>query len=242
MAPENSVTSLRGKTVWVTGGGSGIGRAVAEAFAAEGAQVVLSGRSAKRINAVAAAIGSGVRAIPCDVSDANEVAAVTARIAGLCSPIDILINNAGVSVFKSFLDTSIEEFDALTAVNLRGPFLCSRAVLPSMIERGGGTIVMINSMAARQVFPNSSVYAATKGGLKWMTDCMRSEVRKSGVRVVTVHPGATDTEIWPEVIRSRHAARMMTPENVAASIIAICKAPASVMVEEIVVQPIGGPL
>jgi NAD(P)-dependent dehydrogenase (short-subunit alcohol dehydrogenase family) len=234
--------SFEGKTVWITGGGTGIGKALAAGFAREGAQVVLSGRAAKRIDDVAAEIGNGVRAIPCDVSDAGEVAAVTGRIADLCGPIDILVNNAGVTVFKPFLSTSIEEFDELAAVNLRGPFLCSRAVLPSMMERGGGTIVMINSMAALQVFPNSSIYAATKGGLKWMSDCMRLEVRKSGVRVLTVHPGATDTPIWPDPVRAKHGERMMRPDDVAGAIIAACKAPQSIMVEELVIQPIGGPL
>ncbi|MGB5075507.1 MAG: SDR family oxidoreductase [Bacteroidota bacterium] len=234
--------AFEGKTVWITGGGTGIGKAIAAGFLREGAQVVLSGRTAKRIDDAAAELGSGVRAIPCDVSDKNEVAAVTARITELCGPIDILINNAGVTVFKPFLSTSVEEFDELTSVNLRGPFLTTQAVLPSMIERGGGTVVMINSMAARQVFANSSVYAATKGGLKWLADCLRLEVRGSGVRVINIHPGATNTPIWPEVVRDKHAERMMRPEDVAEAIISACKAPASIMIEEIVMQPIGGAL
>jgi NADP-dependent 3-hydroxy acid dehydrogenase YdfG len=241
MAAEG-MNSFEGKTVWITGGGTGIGKAIAAGFVREGARVVLSGRSAKRIDDAAAELGGGVRAIPCDVSDKNEIAAVTARITDLCGPIDILINNAGVTVFKPFLSTSIEEFDELTSVNLRGPFLTTQAVLPSMIERGGGTIVMINSMAARQVFANSSVYAATKGGLKWLTDCLRLEVRASGVRIISVHPGATNTSIWPDVVRDKNAERMMHPEDVAEAILSACKAPESVMIEEIVVQPTGGAL
>ncbi|MBE0642941.1 MAG: SDR family oxidoreductase [Bacteroidetes bacterium] len=239
---DESTMEFDGKTVWITGGGTGIGKAIAAAFVHEGARVVLSGRGAKRIDEAAAELGNGVRAIPCDVSDANEVAAVTGRISELCGPIDILVNNAGVTVFKPFLSTSIEEFDELTAVNLRGPFLTTKAVLPSMIERGGGTVVMINSMAARQVFPNSSVYAATKGGLKWLADCLRLEVRASGIRIINVHPGATNTPIWPDPVRSKHAERMMHPEDVAEAILSACKAPKSVMIEEIVLQPIGGAL
>lgn len=241
MATEG-LKAFEGKTVWITGGGTGIGKAIAGGFVREGAQVVLSGRAAKRIDDAAAELGNGVRAIPCDVSDKNEVAAVIARITELCGPIDILVNNAGVTVFKPFLETSVEEFDELTAVNLRGPFLTTKAVLPSMIERGGGTVVMINSMAARQVFPNSSVYAATKGGLKWLADCLRLEVRGSGVRVINVHPGATNTPIWPDVVRSKHGERMMHPEDVAAAILSACRVPQSVMIEEIVMQPIGGAL
>ena len=234
--------ALEGKTVWITGGGTGIGKALGAAFMREGAQVVLSGRAANRIAEVAAEIGGGVRAIPCDVSDANEVAAVTGRISELCGPIDILVNNAGVTVFKPFLSTSVEEFDELMSVNLRGPFLCTQAVLPAMIERGGGAVVMINSMAALQVFANSSVYAATKGGLKWMSDCLRLEVRKSGVRVLNVHPGATNTPIWPDPVRAKHGERMMQPDDVASAIVNALTAPPTVMVEELVIQPIGGPL
>ncbi len=233
---------FEGKTVWITGGGTGIGKGLAAAFAREGAQVVISGRGAARIDSVAAEIGHGVRAIPCDVSDPGEVGAVVGRITESCGPVDILINNAGLTVFKPFQSTSLEEFDELMAVNLRGPFLCTQAVLPSMVERGGGQIVMINSMAALQVFPSSSVYAATKGGLKWMADCLRLEVRKSGVRVLNVHPGATDTPIWPDPIRSKHGARMMRPDDVADAILQACKAPDSVMIEELVIQPVGGPL
>ena len=234
--------AFEGKTVWITGGGTGIGKALAAAFAREGAQVVISGRAAARIDAVAAEIGNGVRAIPCDVSDAGEVGAVTARIAESCGPVDILVNNAGVTVFKPFQSTSLEEFDALMAVNLRVPFLCTQAVLPSMVERGGGQVVMINSMAALQVFPSSSVYAATKGGLKWMADCLRLEVRKSGIRVLTVHPGATDTPIWPDPVRSKHGQRMMQPGYVPDAIVQGSKAPASVTIEDLVIQPVGGPL
>ncbi|MBR9976016.1 MAG: SDR family oxidoreductase [Bacteroidetes bacterium] len=238
---EGNMT-FEGKTVWITGGGTGIGKGLASAFAREGAQVVISGRAAARIDAVAAEIGQGVRAIPCDVSDPGEVGAVIGRITESCGPVDILVNNAGLTVFKPFQSTSLEEFDALMSVNLRGPFLCTQAVLPSMIERGGGQIVMINSMAALQVFPSSSVYAATKGGLKWMADCLRLEVRKSGVRVLNVHPGATDTPIWPDSVRSKHGARMMRPDDVADAILQACKAPISVMIEELVMQPVGGPL
>jgi 3-oxoacyl-[acyl-carrier protein] reductase len=154
--------------------------------------------------------------------------------------VNVLVNNAGTTVFRSFMESEVQDFDALLATNLRGPFLTSKAVLPAMVERGSGTIVMINSMAALQVFPNSSLYAATKGGLKMLTDCIRGEVRASGVRVVSIFPGATNTPIWPDKVREKHGSRMMTPEDVAHAVLTACSAPDQVLFEDIVMQPIGG--
>ena len=231
---------LQGKTVWVTGGRSGIGRAVASAFVGEGARVFVSARASDELAAAAAELGPDVTAIPCDVTDAHEVAEAVRAIAEAGGPVDVLVNNAGASVFKSFMDSTPQDFDQLTATNLRGPFLCTHAVLSGMLEREDGIVVMINSMAARQVFPDSSIYAATKGGLKTMTDCLRSEVRKSGVRVLSVYPGATRTQIWPERVLEKHGHKMMDPGDVARAVINACTAPPHVLIEDIVMQPIGG--
>lgn len=229
-----------GKTIWITGGRSGIGRAIAAAFAREGASVYISGRDAEGLRKSAEEVGDAVRALPCDVSDAGEVEAACREILGEQEKIDVLVNNAGTTVFNAFTESTVEDFDRLTATNLRGPFLTSKAVLPGMKERGAGTIVMINSMAALQVFPNSSVYAATKGGLKMMTDCLRGEVRDSGVRVISIYPGATNTDIWPDRVREKHGHKMMTSDDVAAAVLHACGTSPQVMVEDIVMQPIGG--
>ncbi len=231
-----------GQTVWITGARSGIGRAIAEAFVREGAQVYISGRDANGLRDTAEEIGKAVHAITCDVTDADDVSRTCSKILEAAGRIDILINNAGSTVFKPFTDTSIEDFDRLMATNVRGPFLTSKAVLPGMIARGAGSIVMINSMAALQVFPNSSAYAGTKGGLKMLSDCLRGEVRSSGVRVLSVFPGATNTPIWPESVRKKHGDAMMTSEDVAEAVVGACAASPNVMVENIVMQPIGGPL
>ncbi len=231
-----------GQTVWVTGARSGIGRAIAEAFAREGAQVYISGRDGEGLRATAAEIGSAVHPLACDVTDAGDVASTCGSILDAAGKIDILVNNAGSTVFKPFLDTDIEEFDRLMATNVRGPFLTSKAVLPGMIARGAGSIVMINSMAALQVFPNSSVYAGTKGGLNMLSDCLRGEVRSAGVRVLSVFPGATNTPIWPESVRKKHGDAMMSSDDVAEAVVSACAASPNVMVENIVMQPIGGAL
>jgi 3-hydroxy acid dehydrogenase/malonic semialdehyde reductase len=228
------------KIIWITGGRSGIGKAIAQSFAALGARVILSSRDADALKEVAHELGPQVHALPCDVTDAGQVQAAALRIFQDFGRVDILVNNAGSTVFKSFVETSVEEFDDLSTTNLRGPFLCSKAVLPAMLERGEGFIIMINSVAALNVFPNSSVYSATKGGLKMLADCLRAEVRAAGVRVVSIFPGATNTPIWPEKMRASHGHKMMSPGDVAEAVVASCMASPSVLYEEIIMQPVGG--
>lgn len=234
--------SMDGKVVWITGGRSGIGKAIAEAFAELNVHVILSSRDADALRAVADTMPKNVHALPCDVTDAAQVRAAVLRIAQDFGRVDVLINNAGSTVFKSFTDTSLEEFDQLHATNLRGPFLCSKEVLPGMLEQAEGYIVMINSMAALNVFQNSSVYSATKSGLKMLADCLRSEVRGRGIRVISVFPGATNTPIWPEQVRTKHAGSMMTPEDVARAVVETCTTSSRVLIEEIRLQPVGGAL
>lgn len=231
--------------VWVTGAGTGIGRAVAAAFAAQGRNIALSGRNEGTLNETAEAIrfhGSDILVVPCDVSDSHSVASAHMRIREELGAVDTLVNNAGATIFRGFMDSTPEEFDQLTGTNLRGPFLCSQAVLPGMIERGAGTIVMINSVASRTVFSDSSVYSMTKSGLKMLADCLRHEVRASGIRVISVYPGATNTEIWPGKIREKHGHKMMLPEEVADVLTHACALPQSVLVEDIYMQPVGGAL
>ena len=238
------MNSLKGKKALVTGGASGIGRAISLELAGLGADVCVHYRSSREqaeetvdtINAT----GGRSFAIQADLTIEEDVKALFRRLTDEFGRLDVLVNNAGASVFKSFMDSTPQDFDQLTATNLRGPFLCTHAVLPDMLERKSGIVVMINSMAARQVFPDSSIYAATKGGLKNMTDCLRSEVRKSGIRVLSVYPGATRTEIWPERVLEKHGHKMMGPEDVAQAVINACTAAPHVLIEDIVMQPIGG--
>jgi len=232
-----------GNIAWITGAGTGIGKAVAEGFVAAGARVVLSSRDGRRLDSVAQELGSDVALVlPCDVTMAEEVAAAHQSIRNRVGEVDVLVNSAGATVFRSFLDSDIEDFDRLVATNLRGPFLCTKAVLPSMLERGKGSIVMISSIAAMELFTDSSVYSATKAGLKLLADCLRLEVRKSGVRVINVFPGATNTPIWPERVREKHGSKMMSSSDVASAILHACSAPEGVLYEQIMLQPTGGAL
>ncbi len=234
-----------GRVVWITGASSGIGRATAARFAGEGAAVALTARDGAALEDLARSIqacGARCLAVPCDVRDDAAVQAAAAEIEGTLGPVEVLVNNAGVTVFKEFLATSIGEFDAILQTNLRGAFSCTRAVLPGMIARGGGLIVMINSVTSRYEFTKSSVYAASKAGLKSLTDVLRKEVRSSGVRLLSLYPGATDTPIWEERVRRKHGDRMIRPEEVARLIVDMAAVPEHLMVEELFVRPIGGDL
>ncbi|MCZ7556320.1 MAG: SDR family oxidoreductase [Bacteroidia bacterium] len=234
---------FRSTVVWVTGASAGIGRATAGAFLNAGARVVASARTMERLEAAFEGVDNeNLLLLPCDVADETAVQAAGQKIASQSGGVDILVNNAGTTVFRPFLSSTIEDFDTLHSTNLRGPFLCTQAVLPGMIEKGRGAVVMVSSMAAVHAFPDSSVYSAGKAGLKAMADCLRLEVRKSGIRVISVFPGATYTEIWPTRVLEKHGEKMMQPEDVASAIVHACSAPHGVMYEEIFMQPIGGGL
>lgn len=153
---------------------------------------------------------------------------------------DILVNNAGVTVFKEFVQTSVEEFDDIINTNLRGSFLTTKLILPLMIERRKGTILNVVSFAAKTTYTESSAYAASKAGMAAMMEGLRAEVRSKGIKIVNVFPGAVLTPIWHSKVRARHGRTMLTAEETANMIVSISCQPSSMMVEEIVIRPQGG--
>jgi NAD(P)-dependent dehydrogenase (short-subunit alcohol dehydrogenase family) len=227
---------------WITGAGRGIGREIALRFARHGMRVAASARSDGDLDALRREAGDAVLPVACDVTSEASVDAALRRIRAELGEVALLVNNAGTTVFASFLDTDPDTFDRLTAVNLRGAYLCTRAVLPAMRAAGGGSVVMINSVASRDVLPNSAVYAATKAGLKAMTDCLRLEYRREGLRFISVYPGATNTGIWPERVRAKYAGAMMTPADVADAVLQAVLLPPHATVEDLYLQPVRGPL
>ena len=177
---------LAGRTAWITGAGRGIGRAIALAFARQGARVVLSARSADQVRAVAgevASLGGWAIAVPCDVTDESSVrAAFDAAIAG-CERVDVLVNNAGFveSAPIGRLDSAL--WDKTIAVNLTGTYYCTRAALPAMLERGAGRVVNIASVAGRVGFPYTAAYCAAKHGVLGFTRAVALEAASRGVTV-----------------------------------------------------------
>lgn len=241
-----SDTSIDQELVWITGASTGIGRACAKALAATGRTVVLS---ARRKNGLLSAVGEikadggNAVALECDVSDDIDVAwAIKAITKSFGKGPDILINSAGISPYQDIEDTTTETFDSVINTNLFGAFLCAKAVLPSMIANGYGAIVELLSVASTKGFAGGTAYGASKFGALGFTNALRDEVRKQGVRVIAVIPGATDTPTWSASEREEFHDRMMQPEDIAKTIVDALSQPTRALVEEIVIRPIGGDL
>lgn len=184
---------LADKVAVITGGGRGIGRAIAQRFAGEGSAVFLTARTQSQIDAVVAelkAVGHKAAAIAADVSRESDCQRVANEARKQFGHIDILVNNAGVlGPVKSVDEVSPKEWDEVMAINLRGPFLLSRLVLSEMYQRGTGAIVNISSVAAKAAFQWNGPYAASKAGLLGFTRTLAAEAARKGVRVNAICPG-----------------------------------------------------
>ena len=200
---------LAGKGAVVTGGGRGIGAAVARALAAEGAAVIVAARTVDEIEGVAAEMragGGAAHAVVCDVSDPVSIAAMAARAGALLGHVDILVNNSGVAPSAPFLRVTVEQWETVHRVNATGPLLVTQAFLPGMLERGWGRIVNMASVASLEGARYITAYAASKHALIGMTRCLAAELAGTGVTVNSVCPNYVDTPMTDENIE-RIAAR-----------------------------------
>jgi NAD(P)-dependent dehydrogenase (short-subunit alcohol dehydrogenase family) len=232
---------LTDKTTFITGGGRGIGRAVAHAFAREGARVFAVARTEPEVKRVAeqirAEFGDGAAGYAsCDVADPRSVEeAFAAAREFFGAGIDVLVNNAGVADSSKFTETSDEFWQRHLDINLTGTFYCMRAALPSMVERGWGRIINIASVAGKTGAPYVAAYTASKHGVLGLTRSVALEVAAKGVTVNAVCPGYVDTDMTTRAVENiqaktgRSAAdaleaikrmspqqRLVTPEEVAA--------------------------
>jgi NADP-dependent 3-hydroxy acid dehydrogenase YdfG len=228
----------------ITGGGSGIGLAMARTFTASGYSVVITGRDAKRLQKAAKELSttkSHVTPIACDVRDPASVEKLFQEIGKHHSTIDVLINNAGVAHGLAPVDQlSVEIWKEVIDTNLTGTFLVTRAALPLM--RAGGTIVNNLSVAALQPFAGMSAYNASKFGALGFTHALREDLRQRGIRVVALLPGATNTEIWSQFWPGAPREKMISPEAVAQAVLHAVSAPANTAIEEIRIGPTTGVL
>jgi 3-oxoacyl-[acyl-carrier protein] reductase len=193
---------LNNKVALITGAGSGIGECMAETFAREGAKVAVVDLDADAARGVAAAIGESAIDIRCDVArNADVVAAVTATMDAF-GTIDIVINNAGIThLNKPMLEIDEEEFDRCFAVNVKGVFLMSQAVVPLFRQKGGGVIINTGSTAGMRPRPGVSAYSATKGAVHTLTKAMAVELARDKIRVCAIAPVATETPLLPMFVR-----------------------------------------
>lgn len=233
-----------GSAAVITGGGRGIGAAVARALAAEGAAIVVTARSADRIEAVAREIGDAggnAWAVPCDVTDPASVRALAAAAARHLKTVDILVNNAGVAHSAPLNKITLEDWNRVMTVNATGTFLCTQAFVPGMLERKRGSVVNVASVAGLAGARYIAAYAAAKHAVIGFTRSVAAEVEGTGVTCNAVCPGYVDTEMTREsvarvvaktgksteqalsaMLAASSQRRLITPDEVAIEVLELC--------------------
>jgi len=195
---ENSVTRLSGKVALITGGGTGIGRAIALAFAREGASVAVAGRRLEKlrevINEVHKQDGAGL-AMECDVARARDVERAVKGTVERFGRVNVLVNNSGTLHVSTVEGISEEEWDRVMTVNVKGPFLMSRAVLPEFRKCGGGVIVNLGSVLGLVAVKDRAAYCASKGGVTMLTKAMALDHAHENIRVNCICPSIVETEL-----------------------------------------------
>ncbi len=188
--------SLKGRGAVVTGGGRGIGRAVARSLAERGAAVVVSARSTDEIEAVAAELqadGFEAHAVTCDVADEESVKAMAAEATERLGTVDVVVNNAGIALSNPVKRLPLEEWNRILAVNVTGTFLCTRAFLPGMLERKWGRVINVASVAGLRGGKYMGAYCASKHAQIGFTRALAAEVADQGITVNAICPGYVDT-------------------------------------------------
>lgn len=241
---------LKGTVAIVTGGARGIGRGIAYELAKQGVRIAIADLpvvSADRDETVAEIkrLGSDAMAIDCDVRDAAQVQAMAQAVLGAWGQIDILVNNAGVIRIGPVMAFSEEDWDLVTGVNLKGAFLCSKAVLPHMMQRRVGKIINLSSIAGKRGRAATACYSATKFGIIGFTQSLASEMGQFNITANAICPGEVATHMWTDVLAPAMGAvsgvsaaeafdqwierevplkRAQTPEDMGQAVVYLCRA------------------
>lgn len=233
---------LNGKVAWITGAGTGIGAGAAVSLARLGMKVVLSGRRRDKLDEVAAEIGVAAVVEPLDVADRGAVFTVAERIAAEVGPIDTAVLSAGINVKRrNWHDVSLDDWDRVIRIDLDGAFYCAKAVLPGMVERGGGLIVNISSWAGRHVsMVTGPAYNAAKHAMNAMNESLNMEAGRHGVRACAICPGEVATPILdnrPIPVTDADRSRMVQSEDCGEIVAFLARLPAHVCINELTVSP-----
>lgn len=239
-----SVTSLQGSCVLITGASSGIGRACAEAFAAQGTRLVLTARRRDRLDKLAAGLDVPTLPVELDVRDRVAVEQVVRTLPDEWAAVDVLVNNAGLAAgLDPVQDGDPDDWDRMIDTNVKGLLYVTRAVLPGMISRGWGHVINIGSIAGHETYPNGAVYCATKAAVDRITAGLRLDVVGTGIKVSTIDPGLVETEFstvrfhGDEERASRVYAGVtpLTGADIAETVVWVASRPAHVQVAEVIV-------
>ena len=228
----------------VTGASSGIGREISRKLCKEGHEVILTSRSKEKLNSLhneLRKLGYKSHVIPCDVRVENEVNHLYEKSSKL-GFVDCVINNAGIGKFSSINKMSIEDWDEQISTNLRSSFLTTRLFVKKMIEKKEGKFVFINSVAGKygHSFSSSTAYVASKYGLKGFADSLRTELREHNIKVISIHPGAINTNFWDNIKGNFPKDQMLTSECIANFVLQAIISPDNAVVEEMVIRRTAG--
>lgn len=236
---------LKNKVIWLTGASRGIGKAIAEQLISYEAKLVLSATSEESFLPLSKNPEfKKATFLPFDIGSVPMIEKAYEQIKYIYGKVDILINNAGIAIFKKLHHTTEEEFDEMLSIILKGSFFTTKAVLTEMLEQKSGMIVNISSVSVEKAYKNCSAYSAAKAGMLMMSQCLREEVRDFGIKVIDIIPGATLTEIWSEEARTDFSSKMMKPEDIASTVIStiINSINERTMIEKVVIRPQTGDL
>lgn len=231
----------------ITGASSGIGKATALAFAKAGIDVALVSRVRENLEVVASvAQETGVKAkvYPLDLAEIEQVQEKISAITADFGPIDILVNNAGMGYTATLSETPLSDWLYVMNLNLTSVFQCILGILPSMRDRGRGTIINVASIAGQNPFPSWGAYSVSKAGLIALSKTLAAEEREQGIRVTAICPGSVNTQLWDtETVNLNYErSAMLTPEIVAQSILHIVLLPEQAVIEELTIMPSAGVL
>ena len=229
---------LDGKVAIVTGGGTGIGKGIARAFATEGARVIIASRSKQTLNEVAEELGDQVLAVPTDLKVEAQITALFERTIAEMGRLDILVNNSGVFEGGPIEELSLETWQHVMDVNLTGVFLCTREAMKIMKQVDGGRIINIGSISAQIPRMNSAPYSTTKHALVGLTKSTALEGRDFGVVASILHPGNVLTELRDNSTLAQNQEPMMSTDDIAMAALTMAALPLNVNMLESIVLPV----
>lgn len=236
---------LDGRTAIVTGGGSGIGKVIAQVFAGAGARVFIAGRSAERLERTADELGANVRAVTTDVTNEDDVRRLFEVATGAGGSVDLLVNSAGAFAGSVVDDLTLEAWRTVMEVNVTGTFLCAREAFRHMRPRGGGRIINIGSIAGSRAREHSTAYSASKHAIWGLTQALALDGRDDGIVVSCLNPGNTQVERRADTVAAAGRAQgpepMMEAEQVGRLALLMATMPPDVNILEATMLPVSQP-